>query len=255
MQQRRDTPASTLAILGTATPYPRPDQPCSGYLVTSPNARIWIEAGSGTLAALQRLTELNQLDALWFSHMHPDHTGDLPALASWLLNRPDQHTPLAVYGPPGWMDQLSAFLPTPPQLLQRRIEAHELYDGHTATIRDLRLVSRAVRHSVQTYGVRIEVGPHTLAYSGDTGPCPELGELADHATVFLCEAGAPSQLNCDEPAHCTPEDAATTARQASAKRLLLTHLAPGMEPAAALTRAANIHRETGLAVPGAIHEF
>jgi ribonuclease BN (tRNA processing enzyme) len=248
-------PAPALTILGTATPYPRPDQPCSGYLVTTPNARVWVEAGSGTFAALQRSCDLSELDALWFSHMHPDHAGDLPALASWLLNWSDQQSALRVYGPPGWLNHLSAFLPTSPEALKRRIDVHELYDGHTTTVRDLRLVTRAVRHSVQAYGARFEVGPHVLAYSGDTGPCPELGELADQATVLLCEAGASSQPIGCEPAHCTPEDAATAAQQANVRRLLLTHLAPTLDPAAALARAASIHHDTALAMPGTVHEL
>jgi ribonuclease BN (tRNA processing enzyme) len=247
--------ALTLTILGTGTPYPRPEQPCSGYLMTSQTTRVWVEAGSGTLAALQRHTALNDLDALWFSHMHPDHTGDLPAVASWLLNRSDQQSPLAVYGPPGWMSHLSAFLPTRPELLQRHIDAYELFDGHTVDIGDLRLVSRAVRHSVQAFGLRIELGSRTLTYSGDTGPCTELKELADRADVFLCEAGATTQPADAPPAHCTPEDAARTARQANVKRLLLTHLAPDLSPKSALSRAATIQPETALAIPGAVHEI
>jgi ribonuclease BN (tRNA processing enzyme) len=255
MQHRQDTAALTLTILGTATPYPRPDQPCSGYLVASATTRLWVDAGGGTFAALQRFAGPSDLDALWFSHMHPDHTGDLPSVASWLINRPGEQPPLAVYGPAGWVEHLNAFLPTSPQLLRRHIDAYELFDGHAITIGDLQLTSRAVRHSVEAYGVRIEVGPRALAYSGDTARCAELDELANHADVLLCETGAAMQPTDREPTHCTPEDAANTAKQAGAKRLLLTHLAPTLTPAAALTRAANIHRETALATPGAIHEL
>lgn len=256
MRHDRRMPAPlTLTVLGTRTPYPRPDQPCSGYLVTSPTTRLWIEAGSGTLAALQRYTELDQLDGLWFSHMHPDHTGDLPAVGSWLLNRTRQQSPLVVCGPQGWFGHLSAFLPTRPELLQRQIDACELFDGHTTTIGDLRLTSRAVQHSVQSFGVRIECGARALTYSGDTGPCAQLSELADRADVLLCEAGTSAHPDSRQPAHCTPEDAARTARQASATQLLLTHLAPDLEPEHAVARAAEIHRRTSLAVPGMIQEL
>jgi ribonuclease BN (tRNA processing enzyme) len=246
----------TLTVLGTGTPHPRPDQPCSGYLVASATAKLWMEAGSGTFAALQRYTELDQLDALWFSHMHPDHVGDLPALASWLLNRSGQPSPLAVYGPQGWMGRLSAFLPTRPELLQRQIDAYELFDGHTTVVGDLQLTSRAVHHSIQSFGLRIELGSRALVYSGDTGPCTRLNELANRADLFLCEAGASAHPDDDrQPAHCTPEDAAHAARQASVKRLLLTHLAPSLQPDSALMRAADIYRETTLATPGMVQEL
>ena len=42
-------PALTLTVLGSATPYPTADNPCSGYLLTHGRTRVWVDAGSGTL--------------------------------------------------------------------------------------------------------------------------------------------------------------------------------------------------------------
>jgi ribonuclease BN (tRNA processing enzyme) len=60
-----------LTVLGGATPYPRPGAPCSGYLVRHGGTRLWMDAGTGTLAALQE-------------HVRPDlllceADGDAPA--------------------------------------------------------------------------------------------------------------------------------------------------------------------------------
>lgn len=252
---QQTAPMATVTILGTATPYPRPDQPCSGFLVASPNARLWIDAGSGTLAALQRFTDLEQLDALWLSHMHPDHTGDLPALANWLINRADPGKQFPVFGPPGWLSRLTAFLPTDPELLLRHIDAHELHDGHRDDVGDLRLTTRAVHHSVPAYGVRIEYGSHAFAYSGDSALCPALAELAQDADVFVCESGAATQTIERQPSHCTPEDAAHAAQQANAARLLLTHLAPSLDAHEAVERAAGLYAESALAISGSVHEI
>ncbi|WP_228551669.1 hypothetical protein [Mumia zhuanghuii] len=41
-----------LTILGTATPYPMPERACSGYLLAAGSARVWVDAGPGTLANL-----------------------------------------------------------------------------------------------------------------------------------------------------------------------------------------------------------
>lgn len=43
-----------LTVLGSATPYLDADNPCSGYLVSGGGARLWMDAGSGTLGPLQR---------------------------------------------------------------------------------------------------------------------------------------------------------------------------------------------------------
>src|SRR2546423_15589218 len=106
----------TLTVLGTGTPYPRPSQPCSGYLIAGPTTTIWADTGPGTFTELQRHLDLQQLDAIWISHMHPDHAGDLPAVANWLLNAPPSHTSLPIYGPAGWLERHTAFLPTDPAL-------------------------------------------------------------------------------------------------------------------------------------------
>ena len=75
-----------LTILGTATPYPRPDNPCSGYLVQHGITSIWMDAGTGTLAELQRHIPLDRLDAIWISHAHADHcrwSAPLPWPIGW----------------------------------------------------------------------------------------------------------------------------------------------------------------------------
>jgi ribonuclease BN (tRNA processing enzyme) len=66
-----------LTVLGSATPYASVDNPCSGYLVSSGGTRVWVDAGSGTLAQLQQHVRLDELDAIWISHLHADHSADL----------------------------------------------------------------------------------------------------------------------------------------------------------------------------------
>jgi ribonuclease BN (tRNA processing enzyme) len=46
----------TLTVVGSASPYPSPDNPYSGYLITTSDTRVWMDAGTGTLAELRRHT-------------------------------------------------------------------------------------------------------------------------------------------------------------------------------------------------------
>jgi ribonuclease BN (tRNA processing enzyme) len=240
----------TLTVLGTSTPYPRPDQPCSGYLVRSPTAALWADAGTGTFAELQRYMDPECLDAIWISHMHPDHAGDLPAVANWLINRQGKATPLPMYGPPGWLARLSAFLPTDPALLAKYVDAHDLVDGHHVAIGGLQLFSHAVQHGVPAFGLRVTYEDRVLAYSGDSGPCDALLALAKETSLFLCEAGTADQLPGSNPGHCTPEDAARMADEADSARLLLTHFAPDLDPVEALQRASLRHPNVEVAAQG-----
>jgi ribonuclease BN (tRNA processing enzyme) len=240
-QQHADTPGESfsLTVLGTATPYPRPSKPCSGYLLRTSHASIWIDAGSGTMAELQRHIRLEELSAIWISHLHPDHCSDILSVYQWLNNAEEPLPPLPVFGPPGWTQHLAAFLPTGhPGMLARLFEGHELDDHHRVVIGDVTLHSRHVCHSVPTFGVRAEHRGRVFVYSGDSGPCDSLIELARDANLFVCESGATKASPGQTAYHCTPEDAGRIASASGTGSLLLTHLAPGLAPDQALKRAA-----------------
>jgi ribonuclease BN (tRNA processing enzyme) len=243
-EQRADTSSGdfSLTVLGTATPYPRPDQPCSGWLLRTPHARIWIDTGPGTMAELQRHIRLEELSAIWISHLHPDHCGDILSVYQWLSNSEEPLPPVPVFGPPGWTAHLEAFLPTGhPGMLARFFVDHELDDRHEVVVGDLTLNVRRVSHSVPTFGVRAERGGRIFAYSADSGPCDSLIELARDANLFVCESGATQATPGQAAYHCTPEDAGRIASTAGASSLALTHLAPGLAPTEARERAARTH--------------
>ncbi|MFC0112579.1 MBL fold metallo-hydrolase [Kibdelosporangium aridum] len=83
--------AMTLTVLGAATPFPKPDEPCSGFLLQADDTSIWIDAGSGTLAELQRHVALSDVDAIWISHLHPDRWAELQA--AWNAYANDESLP------------------------------------------------------------------------------------------------------------------------------------------------------------------
>lgn len=79
-----------------------------------------------------------------------------------------------------------------------------------------------------------------LAYSGDSGPCDALTELASGADLFLCEADIDRHREGEhEPqVHLTPEEAGDAARRAGVRELYITHVGPTLTRKAATARAA-----------------
>ena len=148
----------SLTVLGTATPYPQPDRPCSGYLLRTATAQVWVDAGPGSLANLLRHTRLEALDAIWISHLHADHDTDLLA-AYYALARGglELGEPLAVYAPPTLGDRLAGFLrQDSPSFLAGTLRLHELRDGHRLDLDGLSLTARSVQHPVEAYALRVE---------------------------------------------------------------------------------------------------
>jgi ribonuclease BN (tRNA processing enzyme) len=238
----------SLTVLGCATPYPRPGAPCSGYLIRTDRATVWVDCGSGTFAALQEHVPPEQVDLLWISHLHPDHSADLLAVFNWAANKPG-HRSITVVGPPGWASRLAAVLPMDDarRLVDDLFVVDEHRDAGFVTVHDLDLCARNVAHTVPTYGLRVDHPDGVIAYSGDTEPCAALLDLAQDADLFLCEAGAATP----QFGHCTPEQAGSIAANAGVQRLLVTHLPPdaGAETAATVaSRRAGC--PTNIAVPG-----
>ncbi len=229
-----------LTVLGCSGGYAGPGSPCSGYLLEAGGRTLWVDAGGGTLAELQRHRSLADLDAVWISHLHPDHCTDLP-LAYHALAFGDARggRPLPVLGPTGWSRRMDAFVDRP-GAMARVFEVAELSDGERVAFGDLDLVAFATFHGIETYGFRATAGGHTLSYSADSGPCDALRGLAEASDLFLCEAflspGGPVEPRVD-PHSLTPEQAGEFAEAGAASRLVLTHLPPGADPATAASLA------------------
>ncbi|MEV4257463.1 MBL fold metallo-hydrolase [Spirillospora sp. NPDC049652] len=233
--------ALTLDVLGSATPYPAPGNPCSGYLLTAGGTRVWVDAGTGTLAELRRHVRLDELDAIWISHLHADHTADLlTAYYGALYADIRLAAPIPLYGPAGIADRLAHFLTNSSQRspVESAFAVEELRDGHEARVGGMTLTSRAVSHGLPAFALRAEAAGRTLVYSGDTAPCAALTELADGCDVLLCEADSADPAPEGEHVHHTADEAGETARAAGARSLLVTHVGPSLTPAEAQARAA-----------------
>jgi ribonuclease BN (tRNA processing enzyme) len=237
-----------ITVLGACGTYPAAGRACSGYLVEATEAdtttRVWVDAGAGTLSNLLRVAELPALDAIWVSHLHVDHVSDLLA-ANYALRYGDFEptpAPMPVFGPTGWVSHIRPFLTTgESEPIDGVFEVHDLHDGERVDIGLLRLEAFATSHSVETYAVRASSGDRTIAYSADSGSCEALGRLADGADLFVCEAAWPEWPEGAPPIHLTPELAGEWAAKARARQLLLTHLRPGSDTAAAAARAAEAY--------------
>ncbi|MEU9442615.1 MBL fold metallo-hydrolase [Streptomyces sp. NPDC048304] len=245
----------TLTVLGTASPHPGPGRPCSGYLLAGGGAEVWVDAGPGTFAALQQHTDPARLTAIWISHLHADHSTDLLSAAyAFAHGGMAPAAPVPVYAPQDCARRLAGFLGRADvDFLKDVFDFRALYDGHDVRHWNLRLTARAVAHDTEAYGLRAECQGSVLAYSGDSGPCPALAELALRADLFLCEADIDAHRE-GEQVHLTPEDAGRVAHQARVRRLLVTHVGPTLTRETATARAAAVSgRPTAAAVEGETH--
>jgi ribonuclease BN (tRNA processing enzyme) len=228
-----------LIVLGCSGSGPGPDSPASGYLVDTGAGRLVLDLGNGTFGALARHLDPWELDAVAFSHLHPDHCADFTALVVHRRYHPrppyDPSTrPLAVHAPAGAPDRFAAaYAPSAAERADTDLTDvfafHVLGDGAGGPVAGATLTARRVDHPCEAYALRVEAGGRSLVYSGDTGPCIALVELARGADVLLCEATWPHLVpgtGQEQPpgVHLSGRQAGEHATAAGVGRLLLTHV-------------------------------
>lgn len=230
-----------LTVLGSNGTYPTPGHPASGYLVTA-GTNVWIDAGPGTLTALMATLGPAEVDAVVLSHGHGDHCLDLFPFFNFLRYGGPQREGLPVFAPAGVADRLAAFIAAPPgHPFFRVFDFVEVGAGSTARSGEMQISWGEAVHPVPAVITRIEVGGASLAYSGDTGPGGDLVELGAGVDLLLCEAtNQGSRAASDYPYHLFADEAGRAASAAGAGRLLVTHLAPTLDPAVSVSEAAAV---------------
>lgn len=220
--------ALTLTVLGCSGSYPGPAGAASGYLVRGAGATLWVDAGSGSLANLQRHVGLEEVDAIVLTHEHPDHMSDIEGYrvaCQYAIER----TGVPVYAPAGVLARLSG---DPEPAFDWRTVA----DGDAVEMGGLSLRFSRTDHPPETLAVRVDGEGRTLVYTSDTGPGWSLAALGHGVDVALSEA---TYLGDREglAGHLSARQAGSFARAANAGRLLLTHVWPVVDPEASRAEA------------------
>ena len=98
-----------------------------------------------------------------------------------------------------------------------------------------------VAHPVPAHGLRVTAHGHTLAYTGDTGPCAELDLLAAGADLLLAEASFRHADDNPDDLHLTGREAGEVAARNGVPRLVVTHVPPWFEPTQMLAEATSVY--------------
>jgi ribonuclease BN (tRNA processing enzyme) len=221
-----------LTILGSGTGVPSANRGGPGYLVQTGNLDLVMDLGMGTLAKLDRLgVSFKEFGPILISHLHPDHTAELVSLLFALRNLGiGRRKPLQIFGCHGLVRQMEKLQEIYGDWIRPGEYALEILEmgRDEVVLEDLRLSSIPVRHTEQSVGFRMEdTSGKVLSYSGDSDFCQGLIDLVNDADLALIESSFPDQMKC--PGHLTPSEAGKTAREASAKRVVLTHFYPECE--------------------------
>jgi len=230
-----------LLLLGTGAALTDGSREPTMLALRGRQSTVLIDCGANPVRQLQQLhVPLDSIERLLLTHSHPDHTSGFGLLIEmlWLSGR---RQPLPIHGLAEVLDlvrQLFAQWDTRdwiglPELQWQPVSTTE-GGGPIATGVDFELTAAPGVHSVPVIGVRARDlhGGGVLTFGADGEPSPGIQALAQNADLLVHEAtGA-------YPGHSTAEGAAELARAAGARRLVLVHLAPGVNDLQAQAEAA-----------------
>jgi len=223
-----------LIIIGSGTAALQPHRGPSGYVLKTGHQIFLLDGGTGTLLkCLEAGVSYKDIDKIFYTHLHPDHTIDLiPFLLS------TQHTPgfartkkLALYGPVGFQKFFKGLVGLYGKGLVEgdyEIEVSELSE-YELSYGPLKISTKLMKHSEGAIGYRFELHSKIFVYSGDTDVCDGIIELAQNADVLLLECSFPDEMKVK--GHLTPTEAGKIASGAEVDRLILTHLYPPCDEA------------------------
>ena len=229
-----------LTILGKYGPYPKAGGACSSYLVSSRDAKILLDAGSGSFSNLQKHVNFRELDAIILSHLHSDHISDLLVMRYAIQNNKVPPVPL--------------YLPSLPKNIYELFRDEPAYKTTVITedmqlhVKDALIVFRKMTHSVDSYAVKVRCGESVLVYSGDTNQNDRLAGFAEHADALLCDTAFSNKTLPMHPPHLSSAQAAEIAREADVKKLYLTHVSPEQDESVLLNEAKTVFKNSEITV-------
>lgn len=256
----------SLTVLGSGGPLATRRRVSSGYVSSlGGRARILVDCGGGTFERIGRMAmDLSALDQILLTHLHIDHTSDLPAIIMHLYMNARRRS-ITVVGPsgrPGNRDAPENLEPQPGTIEFARLlfgargawrymntfenfginslempsdasqaSVHEVPVYPTLGAIGVSIKSTAVPHGMMpSIAFRVEYSARSITFSGDVSrPTSALTALSEGCSMLVHDFALPERELPHGNLHAKPSMVGELARDAGVKALILSHFMPPME--------------------------
>src|SRR3954453_5666710 len=179
-------------FLGTSARAPTAQRAPTAILLRRGGERLLFDCADGTQRQLMRSTiGLPDLDQIFFTHFHGDHTFGLPGMLKTFSLR-QREVPLTIYGPPGLRELYTSLHPLVGRL-SYPVELEELRPGESLEREGFRVLAFPVHHGVTAVGYAVVEDERPGEFDSAAADAlgipfgPERGELQRGESVTLEE--------------------------------------------------------------------
>lgn len=229
-----------------------PDFSNSSVAVTADGFRLLIDCGHSVPPSLWRaLPDPDAVDAVYFTHHHPDHCfGLVPVLIRWTDD--GRRKPLEIVTTAEGRRQLTRLFEAggiDPERARRfpLVWRETPGEGTEGRIGPFAVRSAPTLHAVPNHAIRLEAGGRSFAYSGDGRPTREAEDLYRGADLLFQECFT-LQADPTQPFHAAHEALAGWPERLGIGAVRLYHVRRDQREA--LAAACSGDGRMGLALPG-----
>ncbi len=214
---------------------PEPGNDASGILV---NRKYLFDTGYDLIGNLKSAgVEPNEIEHLFFTHMHHDHYIALPQLLYWYLQTGKKLSKLHIYGPKKAVEKI---VDSALEFLQvgedrpfyneaSHPTVHEIEPGDMIELSDIEIDTGASLHPIDCICYRLEerTSKKVLGITGDTFYRENIPQTLHDCDILIHEtalADCRSDINNPPPSlHSSIDISLLTARESRSKRLFVIH--------------------------------
>jgi len=221
-----------LTVVGSGTLVPSARRSSPALAITCDGFQATVDGGSGTLRRQAELGfDFRRTSALFFTHIHPDHTLDVLAFLfaqKFAGGESAQGEPVEIVGPPGFerfLEHLREGVRPWTDGGERGFRVVELEPGEVRRFGPLEIEAVQLEHSVVDHGYRFcSPTGGVAAFTGDTAWCENLKVLARDADLLVAECSGSREHTA--PNHLSAPEVGRLARESGVKQVVLSHLYP-----------------------------
>jgi ribonuclease BN (tRNA processing enzyme) len=227
------TKSMSLTILGSGTCVPSLSRSSCSVLLKINGKCLLFDSGAGTMGRLLEAgTDIFDISYVFYSHFHPDHTGELVSFL-FANKYPDgtrRTIPITFIAGNGFINfynNLKKVYGNWINLAPGLVNTIELDTGGRdyRKFDDFTVESVPVNHSEESIAYKITgIKGKSIVYSGDTDFSDNLIKLAKNVDILICESALPDEMKVQ--GHLTPSLAGEIASRANVQKLILTHFYP-----------------------------
>ena len=200
------------------------------------DGRILLDLPPTAISQLYRVgADIASIDHVFISHLHGDHAFGIPfflLLYHFVVTR-DQ--PMYLIGPPGLKQRTNELYQLAwPELAKHGLPAGlslrfvEVVDAGDYCAGDLSFTAVPMEHfGLAAYGYRFNHNDRVVAYTGDTGECPQLHTFIAGADIVITELTHPTPA--DDPGHLDVRAVAQIVQETKGT-VLVTHISGNPSP-------------------------